>query len=98
MRLPLGAFVVVVVVAISIAAAGAPASRMASTGAPSSIAFLPAAASSPSARRRHVAAASAAGPVPRDLEGPFAEAPWRTGLEPAEDCGLLEAPTVEVRD
>lgn len=35
--------------------------------------------------------------VPTDLVEALREAPWRTGLEPAEDCALLEAPTVEVR-
>ena len=34
--------------------------------------------------------------IPPDLVEPLREAPWRTGLEPAEDCALLEAPTVEV--
>lgn len=56
-------------------------------------------------RRRPQADAAAPAPaaittraavIPPDLVEPLREAPWRTGLEPAEDCALLEAPTVEV--
>lgn len=42
------------------------------------------------------AAYTRAAVIPLDLVEPLREAPWRTGLEPAEDCALLEAPTVEV--
>lgn len=92
MRPAVGPLLVLIMMASSVSDAAAPARAPA--------AFLP--LRSLFGRRRQPQSAAAAiatrgAAVPSDLVGPLREAPWRTGLEPAENCDLLEAPTVEVR-
>lgn len=99
-RAALGPLLLVFLTASATGAASSPASPTAAlqqrrAGAP---AFLPMPMTLFGGRRRFPTAATAAATaVPPDLVGPLKEAPWRTGLEPAEDTALLEAPTVEVR-